>query len=202
MLGGNAPFEWLCLPTKGSAGGILVGAIEFFNVCIGDVLWYSVSVFLTEKKTGFSWKLVEVYGSPYEKGKQEFLDELDLVLSKWNGPLLVGGDYNLVRFNHEKSNNRINHVWSDGFNDLIDRWSLIYLEASNGCFTWTNNQENLIKARLDRILVSPSWDAVFPLAKVRLLDRLPSDHNPLLLDVGVNMFFGKKKFRFEKWWLE
>ena len=43
---------------------------------------------------------------------------------------------------------------------------------------------------------------MFPLAKVSLLDRFPSDHNPLLIEIGTNMFFGKKKFRFEKWWLE
>jgi len=31
---------------------------------------------------------------------------------------------------------------------------------------------------------------------------LPSDHNPLLLTAGENVSFGKKRFRFEKWWLE
>ncbi|KAJ1291702.1 hypothetical protein BS78_02G335900 [Paspalum vaginatum] len=203
MLGGRVPFEWFCLPARGFAGGILVGAnLDIYNICLGDVLRYSISVFLTDKRIGFNWKLIVVYGSPYEEGKQDFLEELDLVISNRNGPTLIGGDFNLVRFSHEKSNGRINHVWSDGFNDLIDRWSLIDLETTNGCFTWTNNQENLIKAKLDRILVSPSWDTVFPLARVRLLDRLPSDHNPLLLDMGSNMFFGKKKFRFEKGWLE
>jgi DNA-binding Xre family transcriptional regulator len=37
---------------------------------------------------------------------------------------------------------------------------------------------------------------------VKALDRPPSDHNPLLLNVVDNMHFGKKKFRFKKWWLE
>ncbi|KAJ1254666.1 hypothetical protein BS78_01G043500, partial [Paspalum vaginatum] len=191
-LGGSVPFEWYNLPALGSAGGILVGAnLDVFSVCMGDIMRFSISVFLTDRKTGFSWKLVVVYGSPYEEGKQEFLEELDAMVSKWNGPTLIGGDFNLVRFR-----------WANGFNDFINKWSLIELEAENGCFTWTNNQDNLIKAKLDRILVSPSWDVVFPLAKVRLLDRPPSDHNPVLLEMGSNMFFGKKKFRFEKWWLE
>jgi hypothetical protein len=42
----------------------------------------------------------------------------------------------------------------------------------------------------------------FPLARVKTLDRLPSDHNPLLMDSGDSMARPKKKFRFEKWWLE
>jgi hypothetical protein len=31
---------------------------------------------------------------------------------------------------------------------------------------------------------------------------LPSDHNPLLINVGENSCFGEERFRFEKWWLE
>jgi hypothetical protein len=42
----------------------------------------------------------------------------------------------------------------------------------------------------------------FPLARVKALERLPSDHNPLLVDSGDNIFYRKKHFRFEKWWLE
>lgn len=37
---------------------------------------------------------------------------------------------------------------------------------------------------------------------MKALERLPSDHNPLVLNVGDNVSFGKKRFRFEKWWLE
>ena len=32
-----------------------------------------------------------VYGSPYEDGKQEFIDELHLLSENWLGPLLIGG---------------------------------------------------------------------------------------------------------------
>jgi len=37
---------------------------------------------------------------------------------------------------------------------------------------------------------------------VKALDRAPSDHNPLVINSGDNICFGKKRFRFEKWWLE
>jgi hypothetical protein len=40
-----------------------------------------------------------------------------------------------------------------------------------------------------------------PLARVKTLERPPSDHNPLVLNSGDNMHFGRKRFRFEKWWL-
>lgn len=57
-------------------------------------------------------------------------------------------------------------------------------------------------ARMIRVFVSSMWERTFPLARVKALERVPSDHNPLLVDTGDNLFFGKKRFRFEKWWLE
>jgi hypothetical protein len=36
--------------------------------------------------------------------------------------------------------------------------------------------------------------------KVLCLAKSISDHTPMLVDLGENCSFGKKKFRFEKWW--
>jgi hypothetical protein len=33
---------------------------------------------------------VVVYGSPYDEGKSEFIDELHRVLSTWQGPTILG----------------------------------------------------------------------------------------------------------------
>ncbi|KAG2656080.1 hypothetical protein PVAP13_1KG057385 [Panicum virgatum] len=203
-LTGLTPFVWSLLPARGSAGGILVGAnSDMFTLTVSEILDFSISVFLLDKKTGFSWKMVVVYGSPYEERKQAFLDEIHLVLSKWDGPTLIAGDFNLVRFSSDKNNGIINHRWADAFNDWVSRWALLELNPANKKFTWTNNQgDNLVLAKIDRIFVTTSWESAFPLTRVKALERLPSDHNPLVLDSGENASFGKKRFRFEKWWLE
>jgi hypothetical protein len=52
--------------------------------------------------------------------------------------------------------------------------------------------------KIDRIFVTTSWEAAFPLAKVLALLTLISDHNPFL-ESEHNCSFEKKKFRFEKW---
>jgi hypothetical protein len=106
---------------------------------------------LLDKKSVFSWKLVVVYGSPYEEGKQPFLDELHNIMSIWQGSTVVAGDFNLVRFACDKSNGVINHKWADAFNIWISTWNLIELNPRNKKFTWTNNQENLVMAKLDRV---------------------------------------------------
>jgi hypothetical protein len=157
---------------------------------------------MMDKKTGFSWRLFVVYGSPYDEGKQAFLTELDSVMAHWQGPTIIASDFNLVRFSTDKSNGIINHKWADLFNNWVSTWSLIELDPSNKKFTWSNNQENLVMAKIDRVFISTDWEVVFPLANVKASDRPPSGHNPLLLNAGDNAHFGKKKFRFEKWWLE
>lgn len=51
---------------------------------------------------------------------------------------------------------------------------------------------------LDRILVSVDWESKFPLAKVKVLPKGCSDHNPLKVDFGENNTVREQVFRFEK----
>jgi len=139
-LTGNTKFDWCSLRARGTDGGILVGAnSDIFTVTVGDILDFSVSVMLTNKSSGFAFKLVVIYGSPYEDGKLVFLDELHKIMGSWQGPIILGADFNLVRYSHEKSNGIINFKWADSFNDWIGKWGLIELELKNRKYTWTNN---------------------------------------------------------------
>jgi len=58
-----------------------------------------------------------------------------------------------------------------------------------GKFTWSNDQDHLVMAKIEKIFVTIKWDRGFPLAKVKCLDWVPSDHNPLLLEARDNVFF-------------
>ena len=46
------------------------------------------------------------------------------MMGAWNGPTLVGGDFNLVRFAFDKSNGVYNHRWADEFNSRVNKWAL------------------------------------------------------------------------------
>lgn len=128
------------LPTSGSAGGILVGAnADLFIIFVCDKLDFFVSVILIDKKSGFSWKLAVVYGYPYEEGKQAFLDELHSPMASWDGPTIIGGDFNLVRFAKDKNNSLISHRWSSAFSDWVSKCGLIEIDPPNKLFTWTKN---------------------------------------------------------------
>ena len=138
------------------------------------------------------WRLVTIYGSSYDENKQEFITELYNIMDKWDGPTIVGGDFNLTKASSDKNNGNINYHWTDLFNDWVNQWGLIELKNPCKSFTWTNNQESLVMAKIDRIFITTDWNSAFPLARVKALDRLLSDHNPLLLDAGTNNFFWKE----------
>jgi hypothetical protein len=116
--------------------------------------------------------------------------------------MLIGGDFNLCRYAADKSNGRINKKIADCFNDWINRCALIEFNLANRKFTWSNNQAIPILTKLDRIFASPNWERAYPLVRVTALHREISDHTPLLVDTGGNQRFGKKKFKFQKLWLE
>jgi hypothetical protein len=44
----------------------------------------------------------------------------------------MGGDFNLVRFQSDKSNGVINYRWSDKFNAWVEIWSLLEVKLVIG----------------------------------------------------------------------
>jgi hypothetical protein len=61
-----------------------------------------------------------------------------------------------------KSNGIINHKWADASIEWVSSCGLIELDPPNKLFTWTNNQNNLIMAKIDRVFISTNWEAAFP----------------------------------------
>lgn len=87
------------------------------------------------------------------------------------------------------------------FNSLIQFYELRELIIFGGLFTWSNNQENPIMEKLDRILVTKEWEDIFPQDKVCRLRREISDHNPLIISTGDNAGLPFIQFKFDLNWL-
>jgi hypothetical protein len=87
-------------------------------------------------------------------GKIGFLQELVQACDVGNLPLMVGGDFNIIRSPREKNNTRYDDRWSFLFNVVINSLELIELELSGRHYTWANNLQTPIYKKLDRILVS------------------------------------------------
>ena len=140
---------------------------------------------IMNKRSGFKWTLINAYGAAHTKDKKDFLIDFVHMLGHNKLHLVIGGDFNIIRRINERSRAKKLPVWSFYFNSIIEHWGLKELELSGRSFTWSNNQDDPLYVKLDRILVSPSWEQHLPLVTVRTLVRGVSDHAALLVHTGV-----------------
>lgn len=112
---------------------------------------------LWDKQAKLKWNLLIVYGDAQEEGKIPFLSELSCFCSTSQEPFLIGGDFNIIRYAHEKSRNSSIHRHTNLFNSLISFYEPRELNMSDGGYTWSNNQDPPTFKKLDRILVSGEW---------------------------------------------
>jgi hypothetical protein len=97
-------FLWHRKAPQGCSGGILMGVdLDMFNIGAIDEGGYYVKFHLCNKGTHFKWALVGVYGPAKNPQKEQFLTELYHMISHERLPILMGGDFNILRHAHEKN---------------------------------------------------------------------------------------------------
>jgi hypothetical protein len=109
-----------------------------------------------------------VYDPADHRRSEEFLVELE-------HEVLV----NLIRAAGDKSSNNIYWPRVRRFNDAIAAMALREICRIGAQFTWTNRQFDPIICAMDRVLVSPAWESMFPLCSLMTITRTGSDHTPL-----------------------
>jgi endonuclease/exonuclease/phosphatase family metal-dependent hydrolase len=159
---------------------------------------FCVKMYVKTKLDGFEWILVGVYGAAQDAHKPDFLAELVRICESDNVPMLVGGDFNIIRRQEEKNNDNFNARWPFIFNAIIETLDLREIIMSGRQFTWASRREIPTYEKLDRVLTNVEWEQKFPLVTVRALTRTGSDHTPLLIDSGEAAHVGNKTtFSFE-----
>ena len=79
------------LPSKGAVGGILMGVdADIFEIISWSHLDYSVSCVLKMKSKDVTFRIITVYGSPYEEGKEGFISEIHSLLIENTHPTPIG----------------------------------------------------------------------------------------------------------------
>ena len=179
--------------------GVNTTTIQVSNVDVGD---FCVKLYVKSRCDGFEWVLVSVYGAAQDEHKPMFLSELVRLCENEPLPMLVGGDFNILRKPEEKSNANYNARWPIMFNAILQSLELKEIELSGRQYTWANRRETPTYQKLDRVLATTEWEQKFPLVSVQALTRAGSDHTPLFVDSGVKAHVGNaSRFSFELSWL-
>ena len=191
----------------GLSGGILIlwnsGVISFTTIRKEfRALHGIVEVISSSQK----FALTAIYASTVHKNRLELWKVLEDIASIIDIPWLCIGDFNEITSLNEKWGGRIpNHSRMLKFVESMNKCNLIDLGFKGPRFTWFNKRKkNPVFERLDRAWVNNLWITSFPDSAVHHLQRLSSDHNPILLNTKPclakkNTF--SKSFKFETSWL-
>jgi hypothetical protein len=191
--------DWCYLASNGAAGGILLmwdrRVVEKVEAYVGE---FVVACSFKNVSDGFSWAFAGVYGPQSISSRRLLWEELAGLLSWWELPWCIGGDFNVTRFPNERSGVARFCPAMMEFSDFVSEQELMDLPLAGGTLTWSNS---VSWSRIDRFLVSPDWEAKYPSLFQKRLPRLCSDHFPILLDCG-GIKGGARPFKFENMWLK
>ncbi|XP_026410667.1 uncharacterized protein LOC113305890 [Papaver somniferum] len=138
--------------------------------------------------------------APCENNTEEvnlFWREIEETGCFWNYPWVIGGDFNDIRYAHEISLGEASTNGIRKFNNFISRHHLFDLPLIGTPYTWTNNQVQSVRSRIDRYFLCPALESAFPQATQHVLSRPCSNHNPIALVCG-GVKFGPSPFRSSK----
>jgi hypothetical protein len=100
---GGKEFLWHWIPPNGRSGGILIGVnmlvFEVQSCLFGE---FFIKLHLKNKDDSFRWVLMAMYGVAQPEDKDRFLAEWVNACSEESLPLMVGGDFNIIRNPSEK----------------------------------------------------------------------------------------------------
>ena len=188
-------------PSLGASGGIisawLDSTLELQSSSVGPFFVHSTFSHLL---MDISFCVTNVYGPCDHGSKQCFLDSLKNIADSVHGPWVILGDFNLIRFPHERSNDNFNTQEADWFNDFINDLCLQDIPLLDRLFTWSNNQDLPTLCRLDRALVNLDWSSFFPDTTLSSSTRVTSDHVPIVLHASTSIP-KPSVFRFNNHWL-
>src|SRR3954469_17176951 len=183
-------------------GGILMGVKEdTFEVADMDQGEFFVSMALTHRHSNLRWEVIIVYGPADHRRSPDFLAELKAKVERCTTPVVVAGDFNLIRSPDDKSSSHVDIPRMRLFNDCVADLALREITRVGARFTWSNNRVDPVRSVLDRVLVSVDWEVTFPICSLRALTRVGSDHTPLLLSTGGSPPPCLNRFHFENFWL-
>ncbi|KAK6164533.1 hypothetical protein DH2020_001397 [Rehmannia glutinosa] len=191
-------------------GGMCMLWREPFDLSLISFSQHHISVSVKCAGVAPNWICSGIYGWPEHTQKWRTWQLLKSIYPGVGIPWICMGDYNEIMWLHEKKGGNLKS-WQDmeQFRTVVGECELSDLGFSGHRFTWTNGRsgEDNIQERLDRVLANETWKNIFPSWRVSHLHRVKSDHTPLLVNFdNVDRCFShnrrKKKFRFEKMWLE
>ncbi|GKB38046.1 RNA-directed DNA polymerase, eukaryota, partial [Tanacetum coccineum] len=139
-LWGNSFFECSIASSIGKSGGILCvwDKCSFFKdreiICSNFVALEGTWLSSNTKVL-----IVSVYAPQEFDAKKELWNRLSSMIRFWRGEVILMGDFNEVRWEHERFGSVFNHVQANKFNEFISEVELVDVPLGGYMFTWSDS---------------------------------------------------------------
>lgn len=165
------------LPAEGTRGGILLAWKP-------DLLWvmniqkdeFMILAQVLSLADGNEWLVSSVYGPQEDARKVRFLENIMQFGDQVRLPWILNGDFNIVCNEEERSSGRVNRRLMNKFRHTINRLGLHDMPMIGRSYTWCNQQEQAVLARLDRVLFNNEWEDLYPISDLLPLSSNILDH--------------------------
>ncbi|KAL2453200.1 Uncharacterized protein Adt_49302 [Abeliophyllum distichum] len=141
--------------------------------------------------------ITPVYASCSPVGGRDLWLGLHQISLTVDGPWMVGGDFNVIAHNGERTGHNTRDRGTSDFADMMMDCGLTDAGYSGSQYTWTNGR---VWKRLERVLINSTVGSSCSRFSVRHLNRSTSDHSPLLIQWSSDDDLGPRPFRFLNVW--
>ena len=129
------------MASAGHSGGLLLGTKkDTFDFVAFDhgIFWASTVVSI--RSLNSLVEILVVYGPADHAMSYAFLDELSIKIESCQLPLLIGCDFNLLRFPSDRSSPNFSWPLADAFNGFIRDMAIREIPRVGARYTWSNHQ--------------------------------------------------------------
>ncbi|XP_039020825.1 uncharacterized protein LOC120152733 [Hibiscus syriacus] len=167
------------IEVHGFSGGIWLLSQNNVQVMLHSVSNQFVHFQVQSESLPSSIFVTVVYAGPHISIRRNLWPKLAMLDPGSNNPWVLGGDFNAILNSDERIGGAAGRCGiCKSFNEFIFDNSLTDIGFEGSFFTWARGSLRLL---LDRCLANEDWVNTFPESIVLHLDRLGSDHRPILL---------------------
>lgn len=177
------------------------------DLLINKVLFtdFTIEVQVEGKRNEDKWWFVGIYASSKDQVREQQWRIIENRNYLWGSNWILAGDMNDILSHDEKWGGiRRGEFSFRVFRDFVNRNRLIDIGFEGIPWTWCNNWEGdgEIKERLDRVLCTTEWRKGHGKAKCVHIQNEASDHCMILLDTEPKSRKWKRRFYFDRSWLQ
>jgi hypothetical protein len=103
-MAGPNDFQWIWAPARGHSRGLITGVkMDDFEIEQSTVSTFFIAILVRNRLSNYRYWVMNVYGPAHHDLSEGFIQDIKDFCDEQSLPILMGGDFNLIRNNNERN---------------------------------------------------------------------------------------------------